>query len=69
MRQEPYFSIVVPTHNRAELIDGSLRSLQRQTFANFECIVVDDGGSDDTEARVQDLNDVRFRYVWKEHSE
>jgi len=69
MSQEPYFTIVIPTHNRADLIDQSLRSLQRQTFTDFECIVVDDGGSDDTRARVQDLNDLRFRYLWKEHNE
>lgn len=69
MSREPYFSIVIPTHNRADLIGETLQSLQRQTFAEFECIVVDDGGSDDTQARVQDLNDSRFRYVWKEHNE
>lgn len=66
---KPYFSIVIPTHNRSRLILDTLRSLQVQTFRNFECVIVDDGGSDDTADVVASLDDARFKYIWKEHGE
>jgi glycosyltransferase involved in cell wall biosynthesis len=65
----PYFSIIIPTHNRSRLILDTLRSLQVQTFRNFECVIVDDGGSDDTADVVASLDDARFKYIWKEHGE
>lgn len=65
----PYFSIVIPTHNRSRLILDTLSSLQVQTFRNFECVIVDDGGSDDTADVVTSLDDARFKYIWKEHRE
>jgi glycosyltransferase involved in cell wall biosynthesis len=42
-------SVVVPTFNRAELLDHTLRSLEEQTTPPAEVIVVDDGSSDATE--------------------
>lgn len=65
----PFFSVIIPTYNRAELIKDTLLSLQKQTFEDFEVIVVDDGGSDNTEEVVNLLNDKRFRYFWKENAE
>jgi len=45
-------SIVIPTHNRAALLDGALESLAAQSMANdrFEVLVVDNGSQDDTRA-------------------
>ncbi len=42
-------TIFTPTYNRANIIDKLYRSLQRQTFLDFEWLVVDDGSTDDTE--------------------
>jgi len=42
-------SVVVPTFNRAELLDHTLRSLEEQTTPPAEVIVVDDGSTDATE--------------------
>jgi len=39
---EAEFSVVVPTHGRPAYLDAALRSVLAQTFADFECIVVDD---------------------------
>lgn len=61
----PFFSVVVPVHNRADTIGPTLESVRTQTWRDFECIVVDDG-SDDGKAlleRVHALADPRFRYV------
>jgi glycosyltransferase involved in cell wall biosynthesis len=42
----PRFSIIVPTYRRAHLLDEALASVLRQQFADWECIVVNDGGTD-----------------------
>jgi glycosyltransferase involved in cell wall biosynthesis len=44
----PFFSVVIPAYNRAELLRASLESALAQTFADFEVLVVDDGSTDDT---------------------
>lgn len=48
--QPPLVSIIIPTFNRAHLIGETLDSILAQTYVNWECLVVDDGSSDDTEA-------------------
>jgi glycosyltransferase involved in cell wall biosynthesis len=61
----PRVSVVVPTHNYGALIAETLRSLQRQTLPDWECVVVDDGSTDDTEGVVRRFaeRDGRVRYV------
>jgi glycosyltransferase involved in cell wall biosynthesis len=44
----PEVSVVIPTYNRATSIVRSLESLRAQTFNEWECIVVDDGSTDNT---------------------
>lgn len=41
-------SIIMATYNRGAYIVESLRSIQNQTYENFECLIIDDGGNDDT---------------------
>jgi glycosyltransferase involved in cell wall biosynthesis len=40
--------VVVPTHNRADLVPRAIASVQAQTYTNWEILAVDDGSSDDT---------------------
>lgn len=42
-------TVFTPTYNRAYIIETLYRSLQRQTFTDFEWLVVDDGSSDNTQ--------------------
>ncbi len=64
LMEQPLVSIIIPTYNRAQLLLETLRSISEQTFGNWECIVVDDGSSDDTEMLLKRMvsEDNRFRY-------
>ena len=50
MRDTPLASVVVPSHNRARLLQRTLRSILAQQLVDLEIIVVDDGSSDNTSA-------------------
>jgi GT2 family glycosyltransferase len=58
-------SIIVPAFNYGRFLAEALDSVAAQTFTDWECIVVDDGSTDDTEAVVSHYTkrDARFRYV------
>lgn len=60
----PLVSIIIPTYNRAHLIEETLDSVLAQTYQNWECIVVDDGSTDGTKAIVAAYSkkDARFQY-------
>lgn len=63
----PVFSVIVPVFNRDPT--ASLKSVQAQTFRDWECIVVDDGSDNgpDIERAIDALNDNRFRYVRRDN--
>ena len=46
----PFFSVVIPAFNAARFLGEALECVRRQTFGDFECIVVDDGSTDATPA-------------------
>lgn len=48
MHQQPLFSVIVPTRNRAHLLQHALQSIQDQTFDDFELIVSDNCSEDKT---------------------
>lgn len=52
------------TFNRAHFISAALLSIQAQTHIDFECIIIDDGSTDDSEAVIKTViyGDPRFRY-------
>jgi len=49
----PKISLIIATYNRGALIGETLRSIQAQTYTNWECIIIDDGSSDDTHLEVE----------------
>lgn len=57
-------SIIMATYNRAHFIVETLASIQKQTHLNWECIIVDDGGTDNTQEVVANFieNDTRFQF-------
>lgn len=64
----PRVSVVIPTFNRRKLLPEALDSLLRQTFQDWEAIVVDDGSNDDTfeVASAYARRDPRFRCLPRE---
>ena len=62
--ETPLVSIIIPTYNRAHLIGETLDSILAQTYVNWECIIVDDGSTDNTDEVVENYvaKDARFKY-------
>jgi hypothetical protein len=61
----PFFSVVLPTKNRAGVLPYALHTLKDQTFRDFEVVLVDNDDTDATAAMVRALApglDDRFRY-------
>ena len=50
LTSDPFFSVVMPAYNRADLVRTAVESVLRQRFDDFEFIVSDDGSTDDTAA-------------------
>lgn len=67
----PFFSIIIPTYNRATIIQETLANIQGQLFNDWECIVVDDGSTDNTKQVVTNLiaKDNRIKYVYQVNAE
>lgn len=53
------------TYNRAHFIVETLHSIQNQTYENWECLIIDDGGSDNTSEKIHPFleGDSRFKYI------
>lgn len=56
---DPIVSVIVPVYNRPQLLRRALLSLEKQTFSDFECLIIDDGSTDNT-------RDIAFEFVKKD---
>jgi glycosyltransferase involved in cell wall biosynthesis len=65
-RKTLFFSVIIPTYNRADKLRRALESLQHQTFRDFEVIVCDDGSTDPTKDVVSEFTDaLTLKYIWE----
>lgn len=64
-----FLSIIIPTYNRAHLIEHTLKSVLDQSCDDFEVIVIDDGSSDNTQEIVQPFLSEKVRYYCIPNSE
>ena len=58
----PKISILMPTYNRASLIGETIESILKQTYENWELIIIDDGSEDNTEEVISRIKDQRIRF-------
>ena len=70
MNDKPLVSVIVPTYNYGRFIGETLECLRAQTYANWECIIVDDGSTDDTAEQVARFmeRDARFKFLRQENA-
>ena len=64
-----FFSIIIPTYNRATFITKSINSFLKQKYKNFEIIVIDDGSTDQTRELLRQINDERIKYYFQRNLE
>ncbi len=55
-------SVIIPTYNREKLILKALDSIFRQTYQDFEVLIIDDASTDQTDRVIRELNHPRVRY-------
>jgi glycosyltransferase involved in cell wall biosynthesis len=60
---DPTVSVIIPYYNRADVIGRAIGSVQRQSFTDWELIVVDDGSDDPVELRDTVSDDPRIRFL------
>ena len=71
-KEKPYFTICIPTYNRAHILVRTLDSIRNQEFSDYEVLIIDDGSSDNTKEVVEEytnqhqLNN-KFHYYYKEN--
>tara|TARA_Y100000590_G_scaffold53175_1_gene55698 strand:- start:667 stop:1569 length:903 start_codon:yes stop_codon:yes gene_type:complete len=63
MQINPFFSVVIPTYNCADLLNRSLLSVFAQTYKNFEIIVVDNSSTDNTNDVLRSFKDDRLSVI------
>ncbi|HEY0030056.1 MAG TPA: glycosyltransferase family 2 protein [Bacteroidia bacterium] len=64
MPEQSLVSIIIPCYNYALFLPQSVESLQKQTYENWECIIIDDGSTDNSREVAESLakSDLRIRY-------
>lgn len=64
------FTIFTPTFNRKELLEKLYKSLQKQTYKDFEWLIIDDGSDDGTKEKVEEFlseKKLDIKYYFKEN--
>ncbi len=64
----PNVSVIIPTYNRSGLVTEAVESVLNQTYSDLEVLVIDDGSTDDTRTVVEQMQDSRVKYYYKNNS-
>jgi len=62
------FSVVISAYNKEKFIKETIKSVLRQNEQDFEIIVVDDGSTDNTKSRIEEIKDRRIKYIYQRPS-
>ena len=63
---KPFFSVVIPVHNKAPYLDRSIGSVIKQRFTDFELLLIDDASTDSSLAELQKFEDPRIRILHRD---
>jgi glycosyltransferase involved in cell wall biosynthesis len=63
----PLVSVIIPTHNRADVLGRAVASVLAQAWTDFELIVIDDGSTDHTAAVLAEFDDPRLTGMHQEN--
>lgn len=64
--KKPKISVIIPTYNRVHFLQEAIESVFRQTFQDYEIIVIDDGSSDNTKEMISKLGH-KIRYFYQDN--
>jgi glycosyltransferase involved in cell wall biosynthesis len=67
LEDNPLVSVIIPTHNRPEMLKEALSSVLSQSFRNFEIVVINDGGQDVQEVIDSLKNESEGKIVYIQH--
>lgn len=67
MSAQPLISIIIPSYNYARYLVECFTNLQKQTYTNWECLLVDNNSTDETKQIVQEFSksDPRVKYLFQ----
>ena len=68
MRQQPTVSIITPTYNRAYVLGNAIDSVIKQSYKDWELIIIDDGSADKPKELVQTFSDERIKYIYQKNA-
>jgi glycosyltransferase involved in cell wall biosynthesis len=61
------FSIVIPLFNKENTIENTVKSIINQTFIDFELIIINDGSTDKSLSKIENINDTRIKIISTEN--
>jgi len=67
MNNSVFFTVIITTYQRAELVETAIKSVLNQEFTDFELLVVDDGSTDNTKTIINGIEDSRLQYTYQEN--
>ena len=65
MSSFPFFSVVIPTYNRENIIKNAIDSVLSQSFQDFEIIIIDNGSTDKTKQFIKSYSNAKIKYFYQ----
>jgi glycosyltransferase involved in cell wall biosynthesis len=62
-KTQPLVSVVMPVFNNDNFVSNSINSILKQSYRNFEFIIVDDGSTDSSAEIIREFNDERIQFI------
>lgn len=66
-RSDPFISVILPVYNSGDYVGKTIESVLRQTYSNFEFIIINDGSNDNSDDVISKFNDPRIKYFKREN--